>query len=423
MMIKEEKSDSMFKDQLYIVSMINMQNKIIEYIAMKKDINLIFKTMCQYYGHKIIFLDINYKVLYPKNEKDLNEVVSKIEYNYSFIKKEYMKNGYCLLDVENKKSITMPIQINGLNYGIIVADYVEDELQKSIDILHSITNLCTLIFTKHSRTLELELVRKQEYIGDLITWNFRSDEVALKMGLDIGWNILNKNKMIIVNLNIIQESIKGSTKEFTKLINGKLYDKVEDIVKEENELNLMGIRSDIFVILLENNGENSYERSRHLGNKILNVCKENLIGSISIGISGDIKNYKSIPNAYTQAMDSAKIGRQFWGVDKVINFEDIGFYSVFRDFLSSKQYKTIRNHIFDKLKKYDNYTGQDLYITLKHLIYNNMNTEKTAKDMFLHKNTINYRKRKIVEILGYEPWNMPYIFNTLMYIISDYFEL
>lgn len=403
-------------------SIINMQNKLIEYIASQKDINYIYKTMTLEYGKRIIFLDINYKLLYPIMQKGIDDLIGKVIDKYNFIKDEYSKNGYSIIEVNLEKKIILPIQSNGLNYGIIIAEYFEEEFERSIDILRSIASLCTLVFTKNSRVLELESIRKQEYIGDLITWNFRSDEVAIKMGQDVGWDILNKCKMIIINLNYIQESVKVNTKDFNKFISEVLYGKIKDAVKFDNELNIIGIRSDIFVILLEEDNKATYERSKKLGNKILKICKESLTGSVSIGISKDIESYKHIPNAYMEAIDAAKIGRHFWGVDKVVNFEDIGFYGAFRNFLDDKDVKQIKKHTFNKLKKYDEETNQDLYLTLKSLVYNNMNTEKVSKELYLHKNTINYRKRKIVEVLGYEPWNMPYLLNTLITLVSDYFD-
>ncbi|MPM95574.1 Proline-responsive transcriptional activator PutR [bioreactor metagenome] len=143
---------------------------------------------------------------------------------------------------------------------------------------------------------------------------------------------------------------------------------------------------------------------------------------MSVGISTDIDNYKSIPNAYIEAMDAVRIGRHFLGVNNVVNFEDLSFYGIFKEIRDIKRFSSIKNDFFIELKKYDEETNMDLYVTLRSLIYNNMSTEKVADELYLHRNTINYRKKKIVEILGYEPWSMPYLLNTLIFIVSEYFE-
>lgn len=400
-----------------------MQNKLIENIATKKDVSFIYKTMADEYIGRIFFLDINNKVLYPKSDKELNVVTSLINNNYNIIKDECKKVGYCIIDTQPTKMIILYIQTNGLDYGTIVAEYLEDDINKTLRILRSFASLCTLILTKSSRIAELEAIKKQEYISDLITWNFRSEDVAIKMGQEVGWNIMNKGIMIIINLNHIQESIDVTTQDFEKFINEVLYNKIKNIVKSDNDLNLIGVRSDIFIILLEQDCSNIYSRAKYLGKEILKCCNDNLTGSVSIGISENIDNYKNIPNAYLEATDAVKIGRTFFGANRVICISDLGFYAVFKEISNIERFKSIKNSkMFDKLKTNDEKQDLDLYLTLKSLIYNNMNTEQTAKELFLHKNTVNYRKKRIADILGYEPWNMPYLLNTLIYIVSEYFQ-
>ncbi len=403
-------------------SIITMQNKLIENIATKKDINYVYKTMADEYDNKIFFLDVSNKVLYPKYDKNSNEIVNLVRQNQALIKEECKRKGHCIIDANSRKRIIVEIQSNGVNYGTIIAEYPKENIDKNLKVLQSFASLCTLILTKSSRIGELEIIRKQEYISDLITWNFRSDEVAIKMGQDVEWNILNKCTMLIINLNNIQENIDVTTQDFEKFINEVLYNKVKDIVKADNELNLVGVRSDIFIILLEKDNREIYERSKILGEKILKCCNDNYTGTVSIGISEKINHYRSIPNAYTEAMDAVKIGRHFFGTNKVINIRDLGFYGIFKEICSMDKFKIVKTDTLKKLIKHDEEERLDLYLTLKSLIYNDMNTEKTAKELYLHKNTINYRKKKIVEILGYEPWNMPHLLNTLVYIVSEYFD-
>lgn len=403
-------------------TVIDMQNKLIEHIATKRDADYVYKAMSKEYGKKIYFLDINNEAIYPKYEEGLFRIIDLVS-NYQYlIEEEYKKSGYCIIDRGTVKNIVIPIECNGLYYGTIVTEYEENDVDRRIRILESIVSLCTLIFTKNSRIEEREIVRKQEYISDLITWNFRTDEVAIKMGQDIGWNILNKCKMIVVNLNDIQKSIEINNKDFLKFINEVLYNKIKYVIRNDNKHNIMGLRSDMFLILLESDGKETYQRAKNLGDKILRCCQNNFKGSVSIGISGDVGSYKDIPNAYIQATDAAKIGRHFLGDNKVVSFEDIGFYGIFKKFYNINSFESTKKNIFKDLKQYDIEQNSDLYITLKALIYNNMNTKAAAEELYLHSNTVNYRKNKIVEILGYKPWEMPYLLNTLIAIVAEFFE-
>ena len=40
--------------------------------------------------------------------------------------------------------------------------------------------------------------------------------------------------------------------------------------------------------------------------------------------------------------------------------------------------------------------------------------QKTAKELYIHKNTMLQRKNRIIGLLGYSPFEMPHLLNLLM---------
>ena len=109
--------------------------------------------------------------------------------------------------------------------------------------------------------------------------------------------------------------------------------------------------------------------------------------------------------------------------DRHISVSDwLGFYSLLSDIKKLKNFDGIKRDIFSALQQYDEAEKCCLMLTLKTLILHHMDVQSTAEAMFVHRNTINYRKRKITEILGYTPWEMPYLFNTMLVFVSDIFE-
>lgn len=401
-------------------TIIDMQNRVIDNIVSKKDINYIYRSMAEEYNNELIFIDINYEILYPKYYSYAGELLNLIKRKQYDIERNCNKNNYYYIEINGKSKIIINIESTGVMYGYIVADYTEKNFSKNLKMLESFSSLCTLIFTKSAKINELEVIRKQEYISDLLTWNFRTDKVALQMGEDVGWNIKNKGIMIIININNLQENIEVSTPDFERLIDKILYNKIRDIVKDENKLNLLGLRSDTFIILVENDIKINH-RSRKLGSALLKCCNEVLADAVSIGISSYIESYNKIPDAYSEAMDAVRIGRNFFGSNRVISIDDLGVYRYIKDISKKEDFNDFKNNFIEKIKGPNN-ENEELYLTLKSLIYNDMNSEDTARELFVHKNTINYRKRKIVELLGIDPWEMPHLFNTLAIITSEFFN-
>lgn len=93
-------------------NVINIQNKLIEHIATKRDIDYVYKTMSEEYGKKIFFLDINNQILYPKYDKSADEIMNLVrDYGY-LINQEYKKRGYCIVDEYSSRWIILPIECN-----------------------------------------------------------------------------------------------------------------------------------------------------------------------------------------------------------------------------------------------------------------------------------------------------------------------
>ncbi len=59
-------------------------------------------------------------------------------------------------------------------------------------------------------------------------------------------------------------------------------------------------------------------------------------------------------------------------------------------------------HTLKPLAEYDNINGSDLCLTLRTYLKNNGSVKDTADELFVHRNTINYKLNKIEELLGVE---------------------
>ena len=391
-----------------------MYNKLIESIVSRNDLATIYKTMAFEYGKKIFFLDINNKLIYGSDDYNCKEHIQEFELA---CEKVSDKDQY-FLECEDMNIVVFPVRYSGIEYGKIVAETSREFSEDDISLLKNFSRIFILIATKSSRISELEVIKKQEYISDLITWNFRTDEIAIRMGKEVNWNIVNKEILILINLNDVQKDLNIPKTIFEKFMNDILYEQIRTIVKSDNEFNLVGLRSDIFIILLDGK-KNIRERSRNICRGILKICSRTFKVSVSIGISSCFENPKDIPDAYMEAKEAVIMGRKFFGENEIIFYEELGYYGLIRQIKNLKNYKVLHDNLFKKLKKIDEEKNSSLYRTLEVLILNGLNTDRVARKMFVHRNTVNYRKREIEKILGYKPWEMPYLLNTIMEIVTE----
>ncbi|MEH7248106.1 PucR family transcriptional regulator ligand-binding domain-containing protein [Neobacillus niacini] len=390
----------------------HMQNKLIEYVVSKKDVTVIYKTMTDFYRNgKLWFLDIDNKLIYPKYDTEFSSLVTHL---FDSRKESQTIDDKRILTVNDKEYIIKFVRSQGIFFGTIIAEIPDNNLEDPHSILDILSRIYKLISTKSSRVSEIEIQRKQEYIGDLITWNFRSDEVAIKIGKDLNWNIQKISQIIVLNINKFQENPSQNLRELERFIENFQFQKTKAILKRENTDNLIGLRSDFIIILLAKQTTEKGDRINRLCTQLLESWDNDLAGNISIGVSNEFSDFRAIPKAYTEAIDAYKFGRKYFGENQYTLFRDLGCFGLLRDFRENQKLTASLENIFQKLKEYDEKNKQDLYNTLSQLISNNMDVDKVADSMFIHKNTVHYRKNKIIDLLGFEPWKMPYLLNTLM---------
>jgi purine catabolism regulator len=398
--------------------MLSAQNKLIDIVATNDQLEDIFRSITSIFKSEISFYDLDNNCIFA-NSYCSADLIGKIEAYlkdscYSLVS-ELDSNSFTTKTIDGKSWIIYPIKAVGVFYGFVVASSFENP-DMAISLIKNIAKMCTLIYTKKSRLKELEEIYIQDYISDLITWNFRNDDVAIRSGLDLGWDIRNKSHLIIININSIQEYLfRKEVKDIQNYVKKYLYPLIVQEVKSYNPSNLIGYRSDMIFILVEKNEKSDEEKIETvLANKILNICSKHFQGSVSIGISDYISDFTKIPVSYVEATNAAILGRKFFGENKVIKYSDLGFLLLLKEIKKTKHAKKIIEYLLQPLITYDKLNNTTLVNTLECLLENDMDTARVSEALFLHKNTVNYRKSKIIDILGKNPFEMPYLINYLL---------
>lgn len=131
--------------------------------------------------------------------------------------------------------------------------------------------------------------------------------------------------------------------------------------------------------------------------------------NLSISIGSFYEHHNEWWKSYEEARDTLIIGEKMQFNQKILQFQDVSFYV-----LLSKMIPAIKNNImfqsYEKLKLKDK--NLELQNTLSAFIKNNGNSKQTATELYVHRNTIQYRLNRIYEITGKNP-----------YIYFDLFEL
>lgn len=119
-----------------------------------------------------------------------------------------------------------------------------------------------------------------------------------------------------------------------------------------------------------------------------------------IGISINNPGIESLPRNYKRAIDILHIAEK--KDEDIISYRNIGLYQLLLEVEDKDALGRFYKETLGKLEDYDKKYQTDYLYTLKCYLDNNASVQEVAKTTFVHRNTINYKIKKIKEILQCE---------------------
>jgi len=155
-------------------------------------------------------------------------------------------------------------------------------------------------------------------------------------------------------------------------------------------------RQDKFlIVVLQSFPQNKVESVFDRLYEVCNYGDENY--NIRTGISVNDFGINSLPRNYKRAIALLHIAER---QDKTrISYNNIGLYQLLLEIEDTKVIKKFYEDTLGQLEVYDEKYQTDYLSTLKCYLENNASVQETAKVTYVHRNTINYKIKKIKEIL------------------------
>ncbi len=86
--------------------------------------------------------------------------------------------------------------------------------------------------------------------------------------------------------------------------------------------------------------------------------------------------------------------------ENLYEYKNVALYDLINNVAQSRKVGFYCHPALLQLMEYDKQNGSQLYETLGCLARNGFNSAATATEMFLHRNTLSYRKQKIAAMTG-----------------------
>ena len=265
---------------------------------------------------------------------------------------------------------------------------------KLVEISREISNVIVL-----SRIEENSLTH---FLSNILFGDGELEGEAIEKAAYFGYNLDGECCICVIDIDGFERFLKAKNLE-DEISISKLkitFRKIVQDILERYALKVPIIDKDDAVIFFSRCEENYMNRVDKALKEIKEVIKKRIDGlSVSVGIGNsyrDLKMMKQSLNEAELAINSAKCK----GLDDTITkYKDIGIYGLL---FSIKNKKVLENYYLDILGPIDENDNKNssLLQILETYLNENCNITVTAEKLFLHRNTLKYRIKKIEELLN-----------------------
>lgn len=121
-----------------------------------------------------------------------------------------------------------------------------------------------------------------------------------------------------------------------------------------------------------------------------------------LGVSTPFTDFTALPFFRDQAEEAILLGKRVDSEARVFYFHDYMMAAIVRRCMRDTIPEVLFPPSLSRLMRYDKAHGGDLVPTLKAYLDNDMSTNKTASSLFMHRNTLLSRLKKMEEVGGFD---------------------
>lgn len=129
-----------------------------------------------------------------------------------------------------------------------------------------------------------------------------------------------------------------------------------------------------------------------------------------LGFSRLLHGAETIQQSYMEALRAVDLGKTIHKDQNVFYYYDDPIYHTLASNMTTSQLYDYYETILKPLDDYDHENDTCLMQTLETYLQNGQNSSKTAKKLYIHRNTMNYRMEQIKELLPLDLKNVDHIY-------------
>lgn len=323
-----------------------------------------------------------------------------------------------------KPGINLPVFLNERIIGVIGITGKEEEVKPFGEVIRKMTEILLKEAFFEQQT-ELYRRARNTFIDEWLNGKIEEKEIFSSRGWMHKINV-HLPRIVIVLGPVIKNCQYYTEKKqkinvedelnIQSLIN-RIYDTLEDFLKYEPQ-NILYMASDssyviIHTISLDKNNKYNIEMIEAKINQMINNVMRKYSIELAAGIGRFHPEIEGVHKSYIEAKRAFEVAKK---QHKILFYEQLGIESFIEE-LSVDVKREFIERIFPFHE--DKNEMEKIVNTLKVFFDSNQSLEVAARQLYIHKNTLQYRLKRIKDLTGYDP--RKFMDAILLYIALSFY--
>ena len=273
------------------------------------------------------------------------------------------------------------------------------ELPWEVKLIEVTRELCSHIVMKQTEERSVK-----DFLEQLLLFPLADPEVLIQRASYYGYDLTKPHQVAIISPTRLTDFLKGQKiKDEKALISFKMRfeQMIRQVVTKHGQKILQMLWGDDIILLMPYEKEILGEsQNLTLLSEILEkLSLEIPTLAVTAGLGGRFESLQSARQSYLQAIKVLRFSELKTASKSIYAYEQLGIYKLLFE-IDPDKLAIYYEDVIEPLNVYDHKHHMDMVSSLFVYFEENCNAAKTAKRLFVHRNTLDYRLKKIEEITG-----------------------
>ncbi|MGH2460173.1 MAG: helix-turn-helix domain-containing protein [Chloroflexota bacterium] len=291
-------------------------------------------------------------------------------------------------------SLVSPVLVRDAVVGFLsLLGTVDDFVDEDQVMLSRGSVVCALEMAKQEAVIEAEQRLRGDFFDDLLESAAESAESLANRGRHLGYDVQQPHAALAVRPEAPEGQDAGAIDRLTR--------EIGEYLSRHQIAGMVAPRRPAVALFLAIDPAADLGPARRLGEELQVYLTSQLETPVGIGLGSHHPGALGLRTAYREAEQAERIGREIFGSGQVTSFADLGVYRLLYTFRQSPDLADFCRETLAPLADYDAKNGMSLVETLDVYLRCDANLGSAAEALYLHRNSLAYRLRRISELTGF----------------------